>query len=69
MAIDAFSGDGVRFADRPVTWEEIVVFARQLEAGRCVSPADAMILVRLVLRFQRQLVGGPEPRGWPCGRA
>jgi hypothetical protein len=69
MAIDAFSGDGVRFADRPVTWEEIVVLARQLDAGRCVSLADARILVRLVLRFQRQLVGGPEPRRWLSGRA
>jgi hypothetical protein len=56
MTEQALSSTEGPFPDVMITWEEIVRFAKQLDNDPRLSSTDARVLVRLVLRFQSQLV-------------
>lgn len=48
----------------PVTWEQIVTYARSLEAAAlrdAVPPEQGARLVRLVLEFNQQVIGRGGP--------
>jgi hypothetical protein len=56
--------------DAPVSWEQILNYARSLEGaaeGNGITPEQAARLVRLVLRFQQTVVAGTPIQGAPAG--
>jgi hypothetical protein len=57
---------------QPVTWERVIAFARRLEASarrNGVTQEDGSRLVRLVLQFDRTILGHGRPSVPQAGRS